>query len=204
MLHCGAIASKTYRWIMSRGSLTMITPDNIILCGFMGTGKTTVGKIVAARLHWRFADTDQLIERKQGRTISQIFSNDGEAAFRKLESAVAGTLRYLRSMVIATGGGILLKPDNRDALQRAGLVVCLDAPADEIIARLAHHTDRPLLASANPAVRVAELLAARESAYAAIQHHVDTTGKSPEQIAEAVLALREALRSNSEDVMLPN
>ena len=161
----------------------------------MGTGKTTVGKIVATRLHWRFADTDHLIERKQGRTISAIFAEDGEATFRNLEKNVVSSLRHVRCMVIATGGGILLNPDNRDALQRAGLVVCLDAPASEIVSRLADHTDRPLLASADPKVRVAELLAARASAYAAIQYHVDTANKTPGQIADAVLTLRESIHT---------
>ena len=189
---------------MSRGNLTMITPDNIILCGFMGTGKTTVGKIVASRLNWRFVDTDHLIERKQGRTISAIFAEDGEAAFRKLESEMVATLRHVRCMVIATGGGILLNPDNRDSLQRSGLVICLDAPADEIVARLAAYTDRPLLSSPNPKERVAELLAVRDSAYAAIQHHVNTSGRTPEQIAEAVLSLRETMRNVQEDAKLSN
>jgi shikimate kinase len=89
-------------------------------------------------------------------------------------------------------------------LQRSGLVICLDAPADEIVARLADQTDRPLLASADPKVRVAELLAARTATYAAVQHHVDTTGRTPEQIADAVLALRESIRSNPENAKLPN
>jgi shikimate kinase len=182
----------------------MITPDNVILCGFMGTGKTTVGKIVASRLKWRFADTDHLIERKQGRTISAIFAEDGEPAFRKLESEMVATLRHVRCMVIATGGGILLNPDNRDALQRSGLVICLDAPAEEIVARLAAHTDRPLLAAPDPKSRVAELMAARTAAYAAIKHHVNTAGKTPEQIAQAVLSLRETMRSVQENAKLSN
>lgn len=160
----------------------------------MGTGKTTVGRIIANRLNWRFMDTDSLIEQKTGRTISEIFAQQGEEAFRKLESDMVSRLRHLRSMVIATGGGVVLKPDNRDALQRSGLVVCLDAPAEAIVARLSDRTDRPLLVSADPAARVGELMEVRAPAYAAIQHHVNTAGHSPEEIAQEVLALRDAIR----------
>ena len=167
----------------------MNTPENIILCGFMGTGKTTVGRIVAAMLGWRFWDTDAQIEAQLGRPISQIFAEDGEAYFRRWESAICQELARRRHEVIGAGGGIVLNPANREALSRAGLVICLDAPADEIAARLAGMTDRPLLAGPDPAKRIAELLAARAEAYGALSHHIDTAGCSPEEVAEAILAL---------------
>ncbi|HLY26953.1 MAG TPA: shikimate kinase [Aggregatilineales bacterium] len=158
-------------------------PQNIILCGFMGTGKSSVGRILAERLGWQFVDTDALIEQREGRTISAIFAEDGEAKFRDLESAVAAELVNYLHTVIATGGGIVLRPENLANLDRAGLVVCLDAPAEEIARRLAQFTDRPLLAGADPAARIAELLARRKGAYGAIRQHVDTANRSVEQIA---------------------
>ena len=170
----------------------MNRPENIILCGFMGTGKSTVGRLIAERLGWRFVDTDQLIEERAGRTVKDIFAQDGEAVFRQWESRICQELAALQKTVIATGGGIVLNPDNRDALARAGLVVCLDAPASEIVARLAGVTDRPLLAGADPVTRVAELLAARASAYGALEHHVATAGKTPQEVAALVMAVWEA------------
>src|SRR5450432_3078607 len=152
LLPCAAIGWWTSQWITSPGSLTMIMPntmpDNIILCGFMGTGKTTVGQLLAARLGWHFADTDLIIEEQAGRTVSAIFEQDGESAFRTLESSVAADLVHLHKTVIATGGGIVLRPDNCRNLERAGFVVCLDVPINAIVERLAAMQDRPLLAPA--------------------------------------------------------
>ncbi len=168
----------------------MTIPENIILCGFMGTGKTTVGKLVAARLGWRFVDTDNLIEaRLGGRPVSRIFAEDGEAVFRQWESRICEDLARSEHDVIATGGGVVLNPANREALSRAGMVVCLEAPAEEIVARLAGVTDRPLLAGADPHARVGELLAVRAEAYGALPSHVNTSGCSPEQVAGTIITL---------------
>jgi len=164
-------------------------PANIILCGFMGTGKTTIGQIIAGRLGWSFVDTDQVIEERQGKAIRMIFAEAGEPYFRRLESDLCIELATWRQTVIATGGGTVVKPENRAALQRAGLVVCLDAPAEAIAARLAGVTDRPMLAGDDPAARIRELLAMRVSAYSAIPCHVDTAGRSPEAIADEVIQL---------------
>ncbi len=167
----------------------MSTPENIILCGFMGTGKTTVGKLVAERLGWRFVDTDQVIEEQQGRSIKAIFASDGEAAFRRMEAALCIELAGWRQTVIATGGGIVLNPANRANLNHAGLVICLEASAQEIATRLAGVTDRPLLAGPDPVSRIQHLLAARAEAYGALPHHVNTSGCSPDDIAGQVIAL---------------
>jgi shikimate kinase len=172
-------------------------PDNIILCGFMGTGKTTVGKLIAAKMGWQFVDTDQVIEARQGQTVSAIFAEAGESAFRQMESALCVEMIGWRQTVIATGGGIVLREENRANLNRAGLVVCLDAPADEIVARLSGATDRPLLAGDNPTVRIAELLAARESVYGALPCHVHTAGHAPHEIAEAIIALWKQIPDNA-------
>ncbi len=165
--------------------------NNIILCGFMGTGKTTTGKIVAARLGWRFSDTDSLIEARVGRSVPQIFAEDGEAFFRRWESCICEQLTTSAHEVIATGGGTVVNPANRDALNRAGLVICLDAPAGEIVARLSSMTDRPLLAGADPQRRIADLLASRAEAYAVLPHHINTSGLTPEAVAGEILALWE-------------
>jgi shikimate kinase len=155
----------------------------------MGTGKTTIGQRVASRLGWPFADTDHVIESRQKRSIREIFAQDGETAFRNLEAELCREVITWRRTVLATGGGIILNPANREALASAGLVICLEAPAHEIVARLHGASDRPLLAGADPEVRITELLAARAEAYAALPHHLDTTGSTPDQLAQAVIAL---------------
>jgi shikimate kinase len=174
--------------------------NNIILCGFMGTGKTTVGKIVAARLGWEFSDTDSVIEGWLGRSIKQIFAEDGEAVLRYWENRYCEEMIRLHNQVIATGGGIVVNPANREAMSRAGLVICLDAPAEEIAARLSGMemgiTDRPLLAGADPTKRIADLLASRAEAYAALPFHVNTGGLTPEAVAGAILALWEQHHAN--------
>lgn len=164
-------------------------PANIILCGFMGTGKTTIGQIIAGRLGWPFVDTDQVIEERQGKTIHTIFAEQGEPFFRRLESDLCVELADWQQTVIATGGGTVVNPENRAALQRAGLVVCLDAPAEAIAARLAGVTDRPMLAGNDPVARIRDLLTLRTAAYGAIPCHVDTAGRTPEAIADEVIQL---------------
>src|SRR5258708_15801955 len=173
---CAATESKICRWIISPGSSTMTMPDpatnrsatmheNIILCGFMGTGKTTVGKIIAARLGWQFLDTDHIIEEEAGHPIRTIFAEQGESAFRQMESDVCESLALVKHKIIATGGGIVLTQANRDALVYAGLVVCLNAPADVIVARLSGATDPPLLASPDPPQLIPVLFTVHSSPY---------------------------------------
>ena len=163
--------------------------ENIILCGFMGTGKTTVGKIVAARLGWQVLDTDHIIEEQVGHPISKIFAVHGESAFRQMEADVCERLALVKHKVIATGGGIVLREDNREALVDVGLVVCLDAPAEIISARLSSATDRPLIAGADPTQRIAELLSVRAPAYAALPYHVNVASGTPQEIAEEIVVL---------------
>ena len=167
----------------------LVAPQNIILCGFMGTGKTTVGQAIAATLGWQFADTDQVIETRQGKSVSQIFWQNGESLFRQLETALCLEICSWHQTVIATGGGIVLKPENREVLAKAGLVVCLDASPELIAERLADATDRPLLAGDDPVKRIRDLMAARFVAYGALRHHVDTTGQTPQQLADEIIAI---------------
>lgn len=159
------------------------TRPSIVLTGFMGVGKTTVGMLAAHRLGRPFVDTDDVIAQRQGRSVRRIFAEDGEAAFRALERALAAELSEYRGLVIATGGGMLVDPVNREHLARTGVLICLDASPDTIAERLENADDRPL------ASRWRALLEARQEAYAAITHHVRTDSKPPEQIVDEVIAL---------------
>lgn len=166
------------------------TKNNVVLTGFMGTGKTTVGKLLAAQLGYAFVDTDDLIEARQGRSIPQIFAELGEAAFRQMERELAEELATRDGLVIATGGRLMLDPVNAAALGRSGRVFCLVATPQEILARLAADTEhpRPLLAGANPDRRIVELLEARREGYGRFLQ-VQTGGRSPQDIAGELLNL---------------
>jgi shikimate kinase / 3-dehydroquinate synthase len=165
---------------------------NIILYGPPGAGKTTVGKALAERLGREFVDSDPLIETYAGRSISQIFSQLGEAEFRRLESKVCAELAALQNAVIALGGGTLINPANRAALERSSLVLCLRASPEALLPRLAE-INRPLLAGENPAERLTTLLNARRTLYESFPTQVDTDHKNVDGVAgeiEALLALR--------------
>lgn len=160
---------------------------NLILAGFMGSGKTTVGRVLARNLGWDFLDTDHEIESREGETVPHIFETRGEAAFRDLESALARDLKRMQHHVIATGGGFLVRPENRRAAAEAGPIVLLMATPEQIWHRVRRSRHRPLLQTADPEGRIRELLMQREDAYASIPLRVETGGKTPYSIAEAVL-----------------
>ncbi len=149
----------------------------------MGVGKTTVGRQLAVDLDRRFVDADDLIIERAEMSIAEMFAVKGEAAFRALESEVCRDLTTEAGLVIATGGGMLVDPVNRTRMQKAGFVVCLDAPPDIIRARLDLTHERPLASNWET------LYEQRRAAYAAIPVHVDTTDKPPERIAEEIIAL---------------
>ncbi|QDV33893.1 shikimate kinase [Tautonia plasticadhaerens] len=162
----------------------------VALVGYRGTGKSTVGRIVADRLGWAFEDADEVLERRVGRPIASIFSERGEPAFRDLE---AGTLRELTArsrLVIATGGGVVLREENREVLRAFGFVAWLSARPGTIVDRLrADPAGRPALTAAGLLGEVAEVLGRREALYRELAGaEVDTEGRSPGQVAEAVLA----------------
>lgn len=161
----------------------------LVIAGFMGTGKTTVGRIIAERLGLEFVDTDELIEAEAGVPIARIFADRGEAHFRDLESHALTTALSRPGRVISVGGGMLLRPAHRDTLRAAGPVICLTATPEAILARTSHDGGRPLLQVADPATRIRELLAARADAYACADYQVDTTERAPEEVAERVLEL---------------
>ncbi len=161
---------------------------NIILTGFMGTGKSTVGRLLAQRLQRPFLDMDKLIEERAGRPISAIFADEGENGFRDLERRLVEELSGRSGLVIATGGGVVLNPDNVRDFARTGLLVCLDASPQRILERVAHETHRPLLAGPCREKRVKELLQARRKAYESVAFHVDTNELTPVEVSERILA----------------
>jgi len=168
--------------------------ENLIITGFMGTGKTTVGRMVAERLNRPFVDTDVLIEERAGRSITCIFAEQGEAAFRQMEADACRELGARAGLVIATGGGMLLAPANRQLLEQSGRIVCLTAAAERVVERVAATGDRPLLAEPDPLEAARHILATRASLYASFAWQVDTSDLSPAEAAEAVLRLWRARR----------
>lgn len=161
---------------------------NVIVYGPPGAGKTSVGRELARRQGRRFVDADALIEARAGRTIPQIFAERGETAFRELEAAVCAELAAQSDLVIAPGGGALLNADNRAALERSGVIVCLRAAPQALLARLQSSGGRPLLAGPDPAGKLAALLDARRGVYDSFAVQIETTGQSVAQAADAVAA----------------
>ena len=162
---------------------------NIVLVGFMGTGKSCVGRKLAAALDMAFLDMDQLIEQRAGKPIPGIFAEDGEPAFRAMERALAQELSARDGLVIATGGGIVLNPDNIRDLAATGLVVCLWASPATILARVGKETHRPLLAGGDKLRKIVRLLESRRRLYEAVPARVDTDGLPADDVADRVLRL---------------
>jgi shikimate kinase len=139
---------------------------NLYLVGFMGTGKTTVGRTVAQRIGFKCSDSDHEIERVAGKTIAEIFAQDGEAAFRKLERDYIESGHADRRLVIACGGGLVVQPGMLESLGRKGVIVCLHASIETIIARTTRYgRTRPLLDVEDPDARARALYAEREATY---------------------------------------
>jgi shikimate kinase len=150
--------------------------ENVFLVGLMGAGKTSVGKLLAKRLGKTFHDADHVIEARTGVKIPVIFEIEGEAGFRVRESAVIDELTALDNIVLATGGGAVLSPSNREALRRRGTVVYLRASVDELWNRTRHDRNRPLLQIADPRARLAQLHEQRDPLYREVAHVVIDTG----------------------------
>ncbi len=151
---------------------------NIVLVGFMGTGKTSIGRRLSAQLRMRYVDTDDIIERDSGRRISNIFAEDGEPAFRELESEAVRKVSKLYNYVISTGGGVVLNEANMVELKRNGIVFCLTATAEEIYQRIRHQSHRPLLQTPDPLAKIISMLEERHPYYAEADYMVETTGRS--------------------------
>ncbi len=163
--------------------------ENIVLVGFMGSGKSSIGRQLARRLGFQFLDTDQLIVERTRKEISQIFAEQGEAAFRDLETATLHSIAHLNRCVIATGGGAVIREQNRELMRELGFVVCLTASEEVIFERVSRNSKRPLLQTADPRGTLSALLASRREFYAsAAQFTLDTTQLSHSQAVEGVIA----------------
>lgn len=161
---------------------------SIILTGPMGSGKTSVGRILSARLGYQFLDLDVLVVEKTGKSINQLFADQGEEAFRDYESAVLLSLSGKQNMVVSTGGGVVIREQNRKQLHSLGLIVNLSATVAVLAGRLSRSTDRPLLKGDEPLeARIARIMAEREPFYADADIRIDTTGKTLEDVASIIL-----------------
>ncbi|HUJ17824.1 MAG TPA: shikimate kinase [Nitrospirota bacterium] len=164
---------------------------NIILTGFMGVGKTSVGTGLAKDVGYQFVDTDLLIEADQKMSVTEIFSTKGEPFFREVESRVIGEVLQRESQVVSTGGGAVLRDSNREAFKKAGFVVCLTARPEVIFERVRHETHRPLLRTEDPLAKIGELLESRAPFYAQADAVIDTSEKSVEAV---ITEIKEKIR----------
>ena len=161
--------------------------ENIVLTGFMGTGKTAVGRELSRLLNMELVDVDTEIEKSQKMTINEIFKKFGEPKFREIETEMIQKLSEHKNVIISTGGGAVLKQENMDALRKRGVIVCLMATPETILKRTVRSSNRPLLQVEDPFARIKELLDFRRPFYEKADIVIDTEGKTPLQIAEEIM-----------------
>ncbi len=161
--------------------------SNIVLVGFMGTGKTAVGKKLARVLKREFIDTDKIIEDRAGKTISKIFADDGEANFRDLEAEVIKDISERNGSVIITGGGAVLRDENINNLKKNGIIFCLKAMPEVIYNRVKNDTKRPLLQVENPLEKIKEMLEQRKKYYEKADCIVDTSEMTVEDVVKEII-----------------
>ena len=167
---------------------------NIILIGFMGTGKTTIAAKLSHRLKMRYVSTDNLIEKKENRTINEIFVKDGENYFRDVESSVIREVSGMENLVVDTGGGVVLREENLVNLKSNGIVIGLRADEDVVMERTKKYKHRPLLNVEDPKQKIRSLLAKREPLYAKADHTIDTGALTINQVVEKIIAIAEKER----------
>jgi shikimate kinase len=160
---------------------------NIVLTGFMGTGKTEVGKELAQIRGLKLIDLDTEIEKSEKMTINEIFKQFGEQKFRDIESEMIEKLSRERNVIISTGGGAVLKQQNMDILKETGIVICFMATPETILQRTGNSDNRPLLMVDNPLEKIRELLEFRRPFYEKADLMIDTEDKTPRQIAEEII-----------------
>lgn len=169
------------------------TSRHIILVGFMGTGKSTIAKLLAERLAYPRLDLDQAIEQRTKRKIADIFATDGEEVFRFIETTtLAETLQNPQPLVIATGGGAVLAEQNRTLMLEHGIVIALTATEEQIISRVASDTARPLI-QGDVRARVRQLLEQRKDAYRFAHLTIDTTQLQPREVTQQIVQFVETL-----------
>lgn len=160
---------------------------NIILTGFMGTGKTEVGRELSTILGWKLIDVDDEIVKSKGISINDIFSKSGEPAFRDIEAEMIKKTAAGKNIIISTGGGAVLRQENLDVLRKNGIIVCLTASPEIIFERTGGSDERPLLKVENPLEKIKELLNLRRPFYEKADIMIDTEDMTPRQIAEEIL-----------------
>lgn len=165
---------------------------NIFLVGLMGAGKTTVGRLLAKHLHKTFYDSDCEIERRTGVNIPLIFDIEGEGGFRNREKAVIDDLSQKQGIVLATGGGAVLSPENREYLKNRGTVIYLRANVEDLWQRTRHDRNRPLLQTADPHAKLAQLFEQRDPLYLEVADIVMDTSK--QSVQSLVHSLEEKLK----------
>jgi len=162
---------------------------NIVLTGFMGTGKTAVGRELSAMLGMKLIDIDAEIEHSQKMTINDIFKSYGESRFREIESELIKRFSEENNLIISTGGGAVLKKMNMDNLRRNGTIFCLNASPQAVLERTKSTEDRPLLKVADPLAKIRELFDFRRPFYEKAGTMIETEGKTPMQIAEEIVEI---------------
>lgn len=163
--------------------------NNIVLCGFMGSGKSTVGKCLAKKLNFTLADSDALIEKCESMVIRDIFAHCGEEYFRNVESYIIGDLSKQSELIIATGGGAVLNQKNAESLRKNGLVIFLDVTPETVLERLKHDTTRPLLQRADKELAIKQLMEERRPKYEVAAHHTIDANRTAEEIADDIITL---------------
>ena len=162
---------------------------NIILIGFMGTGKTTIATMTANRLGMRYVSTDSLIEKREKRTINEIFTKDGEEYFRDVESAIIREVCVMNNLVIDTGGGVVLRDENWANMKERGITICLTADEDTIMSRTKKYKHRPLLNVEDPKQKIRSLMAKRAPFYVKADHCIDTGKLTVKQVVDRVVEI---------------
>lgn len=159
---------------------------NIVLVGFMGTGKTAAGRLLAKELQMKYISTDEIIEDRERRSINEIFKKSGEQYFRKAEKEVVEKVAQLNRFIIDAGGGVVLDKENIHSLKKNAKVVCLAATPEVILERTKRYHHRPLLNMEDPKAKIEELLNSRAAFYAQADFTVDTTNLTVEQVVEEI------------------
>lgn len=162
---------------------------NIVLIGFMGTGKTTIAAKLADKLGMRYVSIDDMIEKKEKRTINEIFTKSGEDYFRDVESAIVREVSIMDGLVIDAGGGVVIREENLVNLKEGGMVICLTADEDTILGRTKKYKHRPLLNVEDPKRKIRDLMKKRAPLYSKADHTIDTGKMTVKQVIDEIIKL---------------